>query len=57
MASIYDIKVFGDPINLAIGKPASSDSADPANPAANANESARRHVGARLMDSLGTGGR
>ena len=37
-ASIYDFKVFGDPTNLAIGKTASTDSARPANPAANAND-------------------
>jgi hypothetical protein len=38
-ASIYDFKVFGgDPVNLALGKPASTDSADPANPAANGND-------------------
>ncbi|WP_372663714.1 LamG-like jellyroll fold domain-containing protein [Cohnella sp.] len=38
-ASFYDFKVFGeDPVNLALGKHAFTDSADPANPAANGND-------------------
>jgi hypothetical protein len=37
-ASIYDFKVFGDPVNLALGKPVSTDSPDPANPADSGND-------------------
>ncbi|WP_442952844.1 discoidin domain-containing protein [Paenibacillus sp. Soil522] len=37
-ASFYDFKVFGDPVNLALGKPASTDSSEPANPADSGND-------------------
>ena len=37
-ASIYDLKVFGDPDNLALGKTVSSDSALSGNPASNGND-------------------
>jgi hypothetical protein len=37
-ASLYDLKVFGDPVNLALGKYAYTDSTDSANPAANGND-------------------
>ncbi len=34
-ASFYDFKVFGDPTNLALGQPATADSSQSGNPAAN----------------------
>lgn len=37
-ASLYDLKVFGDPDNLALGKTVSSDSALPGNPASYGND-------------------
>ncbi|WP_307602086.1 discoidin domain-containing protein [Paenibacillus sp. V4I9] len=37
-ASFYDLKVFGDPVNLALGKTVSSDSSQSTNPASNGND-------------------
>jgi hypothetical protein len=37
-ASLYDLKVFGDPTNLALGKTVSTDSALTGNPASNGND-------------------
>jgi hypothetical protein len=37
-ASFYDLKVFGDPTNLALGKTVSSDSSQSANPASYGND-------------------
>ncbi|WP_055523943.1 LamG-like jellyroll fold domain-containing protein [Streptomyces graminilatus] len=37
-ASLYDFKIFGDPVNLALGKVATSDSEQAGSPAGNAND-------------------